>query len=417
MKKILFLLILPIICFSQMRMMGPTPFALPSERFFYEALSVPSESGKSRILTTVKIPYEFLVFTKSPERTSKDFIGSFDVSIEIFDKEGNYLDRRIKQEIIELNTDERKATRDKFFETSFTFEVEPGEYKINFELSDRESQKSVKREIKKFTAKDFKSPSISDILFSQSDNGIKGDRNLTGGIPFGENSIIQAKITGIEPAVNKIKFTLTKIIEKKREIVLSTEMNPDHFIKENNISSLSFPFRSDTLEISRYEALLETELSGKKISSKKDFEIIWYKMPFSLRDFDMAQSQLKLILSEDEFKQLRSGSKFEQREKFLDFWRKKDPTPNTAYNEIMTEFFRRVDFAIMNYSSVSNPDGSQTDRGKQYILFGKPDNIERKLIPNEAPLEIWTYQKLNKKYIFVDNSRQGNYILSSVENL
>jgi GWxTD domain-containing protein len=140
-------------------------------------------------------------------------------------------------------------------------------------------------------------------------------------------------------------------------------------------------------------------------------------MPFSLRDFDIAQKYLKLITSENEFDNLKSGSKNVQREKFIEFWKKHDPTPSTAYNELMTEFYKRVDYSIINFSTVSTPDGSETDRGKTYILNGKPDETERTLNPNEAPFEIWTYKKINKKYIFIDESRQGNYKLASIEKL
>jgi len=430
-KIIIFLLILlPIISLSQMRMMGPSPFMMPTERIFWEAVSVPSgESGKSKIMVSVKAPYEFLVFTKSPERTSKDFIGSFDISIEIFDKNDNYIDRIIKQEIIELYSEEKKFSRDKFYESSFSFNITPGEYKITCEFSDRESNKNQKKEFKSFKAKNFSEKNISDILFLPPYADSTVSSNFLSSIQFGENCILYTECSGFNPGEEKLKLTLYKMTERKRDSVFSLIILPEHiyrktFNKSNtgnkniqDIFLVKVPLRTDTLEIARYEASIETVSGAKKMISKKEFEIIWHKMPFSLRDFDLAQKQLKLITREDEFDELKSGSKSIQREKFLEFWRKRDPTPTTAYNEIMTEFFKRVDFSIMNYSTVSAPDGSVTDRGRYYILYGKPDNIERRLIPNEAPYEIWTYSKFNKKYIFSDDSRQGNYKLVSIESI
>jgi GWxTD domain-containing protein len=166
----------------------------------------------------------------------------------------------------------------------------------------------------------------------------------------------------------------------------------------------------------KYEITLNCN-SNLETSVKKMFDILWQKMPFSLRDFVRAQSYLKLITTKAEFDSLKAGSIAVQREKFLEFWKKRNPTPNTAYNRLMAEFYTRVDYAILNFSSVSRPDGSDADRGKTYILYGNPDDIIRRLDPKEAPREIWIYNKLNKKFTFVDESRQGNYTLLSTESL
>jgi len=165
----------------------------------------------------------------------------------------------------------------------------------------------------------------------------------------------------------------------------------------------------------RYEITLSSN-SNFEMPVKKIFDILWQKMPFSLRDFVKAQNYLKLITTEREFKELRAGSISVQREKFLEFWNKRNPN-NGAYNKLMAEFYTRVDYAIMNFSSVTKPDGSDSDRGKTHILYGKPDEISRRLDPKEPPRETWIYNKLNKKFTFVDESRQGNYILITTEGI
>ena len=432
MKKLILILILlvPITMAAQMRPMGQNPFMAPMERLFYEVSSLPSENaGKSTISISIKAPYEFLVFTKSPERTAKDFIGSFDITIEIFDKNKNSIDRRIKQEIKELSNDEKKLLRDKFYEASFSFDVNPGDYNISIEFNDRESDNSIRKEVKLFKAKDYKTKTLSDILFYPS---FQVDSthpvNFTSNIPFGENCILYSEMSGYDPQSDKLVLKMYKLKDKKQDSILSFQIPKENILKKsasvqngnintNEIYEIKLPLKTDTFEISKYEMTIESSSQDPKYITKKMFEIQWFKMPFSLRDFEMAQKYLKLITTTQEFDMLQSGSKTEQREKFLDFWKKRDPTPLTAYNELMTEFYKRVDYSIMNFSTVSVPDGSSSDRGKAFILYGKPDNTERTLIPNEAPTEVWTYQKLGKKYIFVDDSRQGNYKLSAVEKL
>ena len=82
----------------------------------------------------------------------------------------------------------------------------------------------------------------------------------------------------------------------------------------------------------------------------------------------------------------------------------------------MTEYFRRVDYAFSNFRTLKEENGVLTDRGRIYILYGKPTSIERSLAPGGPPRELWTYASLNKEFIFEDPSRQGNYKLTATEN-
>ena len=68
----------------------------------------------------------------------------------------------------------------------------------------------------------------------------------------------------------------------------------------------------------------------------------------------------------------------EEREKFIeDFWRSRDPDPDTEENEFKLEFLERVAYANEHFSS--GKPGRMTDRGRIYIKFGKPDEIESHL--------------------------------------
>ena len=74
------------------------------------------------------------------------------------------------------------------------------------------------------------------------------------------------------------------------------------------------------------------------------------------------------------FKQLRTD---EEREKFIEqFWLRRDPTPGTPENEFKEEHYRRIAFANEHFSPPSGLPGWKTDRGRIYITFGPPDEIE-----------------------------------------
>lgn len=65
----------------------------------------------------------------------------------------------------------------------------------------------------------------------------------------------------------------------------------------------------------------------------------------------------------------------EEREQFIEaFWQRRDPTPDTVENEFKEEHYRRIAYANERFSS--GIPGWRTDRGRIYIMWGKPDELE-----------------------------------------
>jgi GWxTD domain-containing protein len=58
-----------------------------------------------------------------------------------------------------------------------------------------------------------------------------------------------------------------------------------------------------------------------------------------------------------------------------DFWQQLDPTPATPENEVKDEHYRR--WAYANEHFADHQEGWKTDRGRVYIIYGHPDDIER----------------------------------------
>src|SRR5258707_2994183 len=81
------------------------------------------------------------------------------------------------------------------------------------------------------------------------------------------------------------------------------------------------------------------------------------------------------IITDEEraaFKRLQTD---EEREQFIEqFWLRRDPTPDTVENEFKEEHYRRI--AYTNETFASGIPGWKTDRGRIYITFGPPDEIE-----------------------------------------
>jgi GWxTD domain-containing protein len=65
----------------------------------------------------------------------------------------------------------------------------------------------------------------------------------------------------------------------------------------------------------------------------------------------------------------------EERDQFIEaFWQRRDPTPDTEENEFKEEHYARIAYANEHFAA--GIPGWKSDRGRIYIVFGKPDEIE-----------------------------------------
>ena len=58
-----------------------------------------------------------------------------------------------------------------------------------------------------------------------------------------------------------------------------------------------------------------------------------------------------------------------------EFWKKRDPDPDTEENEFKTQYFQRIDEANHLFTDGGEPGWLQ-DRGRIYILLGPPADRE-----------------------------------------
>jgi GWxTD domain-containing protein len=142
------------------------------------------------------------------------------------------------------------------------------------------------------------------------------------------------------------------------------------------------------------------------------------RCPFRMRatahaleaDAEQSLDLIEIIATSEEMADLRNAPVTERKEAWERFWRKRDPTPETPENEFRDEFFRRVRYANEHYA-VLGP-GWRSDRGRIYIQYGAPDQLETYPFNIDAPAyEIWIYQRLMKRFVFVDYDGFGRYEL------
>ena len=140
------------------------------------------------------------------------------------------------------------------------------------------------------------------------------------------------------------------------------------------------------------------------------------------------------IITPEERKAYKALATDEERENFIEnFWRRRDPNPDTEENEYREEYFERIAYANEHYAS--GIPGWKTDRGRTYIAWGKPDSVESH--PSGGgydrpsyegggstttyPFETWFYRHLDNvgdgiEIEFVDPTGTGEYRLARDAN-
>ncbi len=122
----------------------------------------------------------------------------------------------------------------------------------------------------------------------------------------------------------------------------------------------------------------------------------------------------KYIATEQEIDMYYKLTDTKQKQKYLfSFWRKRDPDLTTRENEYLNEYLERAKFANKRFKEYRKK-GVNTDRGRIYLKYGKPDKIERK--QNDyynKPYIVWEYYNIEGGvyFIFADVNGLGNYEL------
>lgn len=123
-------------------------------------------------------------------------------------------------------------------------------------------------------------------------------------------------------------------------------------------------------------------------------------------------SEVRYIITPEEKKIFLEMPESERKQFIEDFWKRRDPDPDTEVNEFKDEYYKRMEEANKMFRGEGRP-GWLTDRGRIYILFGPP--TERQTFPMESRgycREVWYYGSF--PVIFIDENCSGNYVLSAI---
>lgn len=413
-------------------------FGLP--KMFVETSAFPgSNSDSTRLIVNVKISYNYLVFTKLDNGTYK---ADVTISSEVLaDKQG--VNRRIVRRTAVVDSFRVTEDKDKYISATLELPLKLGEYEVITEVLDLNTGKPVKPDKRKIKIEYKDNPKVfmstPMMVFrprmDQKEVSIRPIALAGKGI-FGRDYVgIVEFVPRDQKPIEKVYYDLTQVGEQteqfiERRTVLESDIYEiDDVHAAGNGASEALLTVKKKQGSNRWLALVDfnigrfnnaryrlkvAAISGRD-TSRTDlvFENAWIDMPYPLYDIDLAIRQMEYILTPDALSDMLSGSLDERMRTFNRFWKQKDPTPDTEYNEVMAEYFRRVDHTFFTFYT-NQEYGWRTDRGRIYILYGEPAKVTREFPAKQPTREIWTYDKpINKVFIFADEANSGNYRLIS----
>jgi GWxTD domain-containing protein len=140
---------------------------------------------------------------------------------------------------------------------------------------------------------------------------------------------------------------------------------------------------------------------------------------FTEEDAELMEQVIHYISSSDEKKLYKQLDLEGKKNMLARFWDERNPEPGSKINAYKNEIFRRFMYANYYFSStlLDRNNGWRNDRGRVYITYGEPDEIERNPSAMETkPWMRWNYDRLPGQsggdfFIFVDEDGYGNYRL------
>ena len=149
---------------------------------------------------------------------------------------------------------------------------------------------------------------------------------------------------------------------------------------------------------------------------------------------DWLDKDVTYIITDEERKAFKKLQTDDERERFIEeFWRRRDPDPDTDENEFKEQYYERIAYANEHFAS--GIPGWKTDRGRIWIMYGKPDELESHPSGGQYdrpsyegggstttyPFEIWFYRYLagvgsGVEIEFVDPTGSGEYRIARNPN-
>jgi GWxTD domain-containing protein len=378
-------------------------------------------------LSRLEVYYQVFNFGLQFKQAESEYVADFVFTIRVRDGNGEQV-KSVEQER-SVKVPDYEATQSRFdYRTSqASFELPPGKYTVETTLRDVGSGQLINREFAVDLAKFGAGQAVaSDLLFVQAAQTRSGEPGI---FDKGELSVIPSvsRLYGGEDSTRLLfYFEIYRGADSAEQVNVETILRSatrGMLYRDTLYVELAQPITRQLREISMTEFspgdyTLEVFLRGrrnKRLDQKEEsFTIQWSQEALLKHDFNTAIEQLSYIAQSDEYEDMKKLQTMEEKvQAFNAFWDARDPTLGTPENESKREFYRRITFANRRFHHMRR-EGWRTDRGRIYIQFGEPDQIDdHPMSPEYPPYQIWHYYQEGRyrRFTFVDENEDSDFRL------
>jgi GWxTD domain-containing protein len=422
MKKKLFLILVLLFLFLSIKQFAfaqaELGFSEQIKGFFLDNAAFKDKPDSSRLEIYYLVFNDFLTFLKVGEK----YKSQYEIELTIFNRENKQVTASSIEKEYWLNSYKESINPKGYIINQSNLYLPSGHYKLRARLIDKNSSNQAKLE------KDFIVPpwgekelEFSDIEFCRLIEEVKDSSQFSkqgnSFIPsvsliFGEETPELCIYYELYPGDEKIKEVLALFLVKDPENQKVKEESTWVSLNSSRVSQVK-KFSVQTLPVGKYNLEIKWQDKKGKVLAKtqKQFEMRWSVLNQVKLNYEKMVDVLRYVASDKERDALKKTKPEERVQKWQEFWKSKDPTPDTPENELEKEYFKRIEFANENFG-IFDKEGWQTDLGMVYIKYGKPDEIDKHPFERETkPYQTWYYYRLNKEFIFIDETGYGDYEL------
>lgn len=442
--------------------------------YIFRAYQFAAETpGHFRVEVYIGMVNDILQFVKaaSDSDDAGGYRAQYEINFTVWDKKNNLVDSRNWKRELMVSSFAATNDRKKFNLERTAFDLPPGEYEIALEITDRDTGKNLReRRPLKLAESDNQQLRFSSVVFTEpfairqlSDSATAAEAlaawknlprsarrdslryNLTAvltnymravngqpdGVSQGRAGSQNADSLGTIPAgayfeiygaaageTLQLQYEIhdwRQQIEQAWEETLTVTQAP--------LSHLAVLAEKITQPGQHTLRLVAKSASKKESTAEENFQV---QVSANLNDAAllaensaMLYEPLRYIVKGAEYKRFAEAEEAARDSLLAEFWRQRDPDPDTPANQLREEFYRRVAFSDMRFAAAGSgksgerkPAGWETDRGRIYIKYGPPKEVHHQMAEQGSPpYEIWFYPNLDLYFVFRDKTGSGDYEL------
>jgi GWxTD domain-containing protein len=384
------------------RTTGNTQRIMP---ILFRAYPVATSENQYRLYLVADIMYDFMQFTLQ----GKEYRSECQIETFLKNKDSGKTFNKTWVSSLNLTNFDETNHRDKFFLMMDSLQVPTGPYELTVNYRDLQGEQKKKIDLKLHlpeTKKFYASPPLFCVIGDSGADNFHAFPHrplaMREHLPFNKKLGIYLNVWAAETDSAQIHLKIFNSENKK--LIFQQDANAE--IQDENARLFIQPPFIQWNE-GKYNLKITYMSDSYSFKQNLNFQIVWFDKPRSLRDPDYAIQPLKLVMSEAQYDKLTSGGRKEENQAFREYWKEKDPTTGTAYNEVLAEFYTRVDSADIYWGRGDRRFGWRTDPGRIYVIYGEPDKIEDYSLAPSNPHMVWIYHLADRNLTFLFKSLDG----------